>query len=142
MWKYLNGLLRLQFKHCKWVLDYGVIEWYSVWNSGSSSIMFLDYRHITTHFTMSAGVSFCFIWILLWVQMKILVRVPCNEAHELKDPFSATSSDGLFGLFPTDSFTTFRLMRVLALSFLPDLSVSGFLLSLFTDHVARNLCVH
>ena len=32
-------------------------------NSGSSSILFLNYRH-RTHFAMSAGVSFYFIWIL------------------------------------------------------------------------------
>ena len=28
MWKYLNGLLCLQFKRRKWVLDYGKIGWY------------------------------------------------------------------------------------------------------------------
>ena len=46
-----------------------------------------------------------------------------------------------FGLFPTDSLTAFRLRRVPVLSFLPDLGVSAFLLSLFTDPVTRNLCV-
>ena len=61
----------------------------------------------------------------LWVQMKILVRILCNEAHELKD-----------------SPTAFRLIRVPTFSFLPDLGVSGFLLSLFTDPAARNICVH
>ena len=40
-----------------------------------------------------------------------------------------------FGLFPGDSLTAFRLTRVLVLSFLPDLGVSAFLLSLFTDPV-------
>ena len=38
MWKYLNGLLCLQFKRRKWVLDYGKIEWYC----GIKKISFTD----------------------------------------------------------------------------------------------------
>ena len=54
-----------------------------------------------------------------------------------KTQLSAKSFDGLFGTLLTDSLTAFGLTRVLALSFLPHLGVSAFLLSLFTDPVAQ-----
>ena len=110
-------------------------------NSGSSSILYFDHRHITTHFAMSAGVSFYFIGILYGCRWRSLIRILCNEARE-RPSFRLNLWMDFFGLFPTDSPTAFRLRRVLALSFLPNLGVSVFLLSLFTVPVAQNLCVH
>ena len=55
--------------------------------SGSSSILFLDHRHITAHFSMSTGVSFYFIGMLYGYRWRSLIKILCNEGHEMKDPF-------------------------------------------------------
>ena len=92
---------------------------------------------LAAHYTF-CHVSWCeFLLYLdpLLVQVKIVVRILSNEAHELKDPFLGY----IFGWTFLDSF---QQISVLALSFLTNLGVSAFLLSLFTDPVARNLCIH
>ena len=75
----------------------------------------------------------------LWVQMKILDEDSLQWSTWIERPSSRLNLlMDFLGLFLTDSLTAFGLTRVLALSFLPHLGVSAFLLSLFTDPVAQN----
>ena len=45
-----------------------------------------------------------------------------------------------FGLLPTESLTVFEFSGHLAIIFLPDMEYSDFLLRVFIDPVAWNLC--
>ena len=95
-----------------------------------------------SHHSTFCYVSWCdFLLYLdpLWVRMKILDEDSLRWSTWIERPSSRLNLLMYFlGLFLTDSLTPFRLTRVLALSFLPDLGVSAFLLSLFTDPLARN----
>ena len=99
--------------------------------SVSSSILFLNHWHITKHFSMSAGVSLCLIWILYGHFFKIL----CSNARE-KNKFWGTSLEGLFWIPSNRISHCIHIVRT-SCSQLPARSgFSTFLLRLFTDPVA------
>ena len=52
--------------------------------SGSSSIFFSNHQHVTKHFSMSAGVSLCLIWIRYGYSWISFFKILCNDAHENK----------------------------------------------------------
>ena len=97
------------------------------------------------HHNTFCNVSWCeFLFYLdpLWVEMKILDQGSLQWSTWIERPSSRPNLwIDFFGLFLTDSLTAFRLTRVFALSFLPELGISAFLQSLVTDPVARNLCL-
>ena len=86
------------------------------------------------------------LWSCSWITSLSQYILPCQLVwvFNLSESFMGTDEDpcqnSLHWSTWTERPTAFRLTRVLALSFLPDLGVSSFLLSLFTDPVAQNMC--
>ena len=108
--------------------------------SESSSTLFSNYKHMTKCFSMSAGVSLCSIWILHGYSWKSFFKILCNDTRKRLNSWERLRRD-FFELLPTESLTSSTLSGHLAIYFLSDQRFSDFLLRLFTDPVAWNLCI-